>query len=84
MTPDTIATIAFAAFGLCIGSFLNVVIHRLPRGTSVVTPPSRCPGCNYQLRWSDNVPVLSWRLPERTLPEVPAPPSASAIPSSRS
>ena len=60
MTPDTIATIAFAAFGLCIGSFLNVVIHRLPRGTSVVTPPSRCPGCNYQLRWSDNVPVLSW------------------------
>ena len=60
MTPDTIATIAFAAFGLCIGSFLNVVIHRLPRGTSVVTPPSRCPGCNYQLQWSDNVPVLSW------------------------
>ena len=60
MTPDTIATIAFAAFGLCIGSFLNVVIHRLPRGASVVTPPSRCPGCNYQLRWSDNVPVLSW------------------------
>ena len=60
MTPDNIATIAFAAFGLCIGSFLNVVIHRLPRGTSVVTPPSRCPGCNYQLQWSDNVPVLSW------------------------
>ncbi len=60
MTPDTIATIAFAALGLCIGSFLNVVIHRLPRGASVVTPPSRCPGCNYQLRWSDNVPVLSW------------------------
>ncbi len=60
MTPDTIVTIAFAAFGLCIGSFLNVVIHRLPRGASVVTPPSRCPGCSYQLRWSDNVPVLSW------------------------
>jgi len=60
VTPDTIAAFALAAFGLCIGSFLNVVIHRLPRGTSVVTPPSRCPGCNYQLRWSDNVPVLSW------------------------
>ena len=60
MTPDTIVTVAFAIFGLCIGSFLNVVIHRLPRGASVVTPPSRCPGCNYQLQWSDNVPVLSW------------------------
>src|SRR5262245_60804922 len=60
MTPDTILTVAFAVFGLCIGSFLNVVIHRLPRGTSVVTPPSRCPGCSYQLQWSDNVPVLSW------------------------
>ena len=62
MTPDIVLTIAFAIFGLCIGSFLNVVIHRLPRGTSVVTPPSRCPGCGYQLQWSDNVPVLSWVL----------------------
>jgi leader peptidase (prepilin peptidase)/N-methyltransferase len=60
MTPETIVTIAFAGLGLCIGSFLNVVIHRLPRGASVVTPPSRCPGCSYQLRWSDNIPVLSW------------------------
>jgi leader peptidase (prepilin peptidase)/N-methyltransferase len=60
MTPDTIATIVFACVGLCIGSFLNVVIHRLPRGLSVVTPPSRCPRCDYLLRWYDNVPVLSW------------------------
>jgi leader peptidase (prepilin peptidase)/N-methyltransferase len=60
MTPDTLATIVFAFVGLCIGSFLNVVIHRLPRGASVVTPPSRCPNCDYLLRWYDNVPVLSW------------------------
>ena len=47
-------------FGLCIGSFLNVVIYRLPRGQSLVTPPSRCRNCGYLLRWFDNVPVLSW------------------------
>jgi leader peptidase (prepilin peptidase) / N-methyltransferase len=60
MTPDLIATLGFAWLGLAVGSFLNVVIHRLPRGGSVVHPPSRCPGCSYQLRWSDNIPVLSW------------------------
>ena len=59
---NTIALITFAFVGLCIGSFLNVVIHRLPRRTSVVTPPSSCPGCGYELRWYDNLPVLSWAL----------------------
>ncbi|HZL96256.1 MAG TPA: prepilin peptidase, partial [Vicinamibacterales bacterium] len=49
-----------AAIGLCIGSFLNVVIYRLPIGQSIVTPPSRCRTCGYQLRWYDNIPVLSW------------------------
>lgn len=48
--------------GLCLGSFLNVVIFRLPRGQSLITPPSRCPGCGSALRWFDNVPVLSWTL----------------------
>ncbi len=47
-------------FGLLIGSFLNVVIYRLPRGQSIVTPPSSCPGCGARLRAIDNVPVLSW------------------------
>jgi leader peptidase (prepilin peptidase)/N-methyltransferase len=47
-------------FGLLIGSFLNVVIYRLPRGQSIVTPPSSCPGCGSRLRAIDNVPVLSW------------------------
>ena len=49
-------------FGLCIGSFLNVVIYRLPLGQSLVSPPSRCPKCGYSLRWYDNIPVFSWLL----------------------
>jgi leader peptidase (prepilin peptidase) / N-methyltransferase len=49
-----------AVLGLFVGSFLNVVVHRLPRGESVVRPRSRCPGCGTQLAWYDNVPVVSW------------------------
>lgn len=49
-------------FGLAIGSFLNVVIYRVPRGESVVSPGSRCPHCGYALQWKDNIPVLSWAL----------------------
>ena len=48
------------AAGLAVGSFLNVCIHRLPRGESVVSPPSRCAACGRRLRWFENVPVLSW------------------------
>lgn len=48
--------------GLLIGSFLNVVIHRVPRGESVVNPPSACPGCGTQIKPRDNVPILSWLL----------------------
>jgi leader peptidase (prepilin peptidase)/N-methyltransferase len=46
--------------GLAIGSFLNVVIWRVPRNESVVSPPSACPECHAQIRPRDNVPVLSW------------------------
>ncbi|MBA3261162.1 MAG: prepilin peptidase [Thermoleophilaceae bacterium] len=53
---------AAALLGALIGSFLNVVIHRLPRGDSVLTPGSRCPSCGEPLRAFDNVPVLSWLL----------------------
>lgn len=49
-----------ALFGLLIGSFLNVVIARVPVGASVVSPPSACPGCGAGIRPRDNVPVLSW------------------------
>ena len=49
-------------FGSLIGSFLNVVIHRLPLNQSVVTPRSRCPKCNHLIRWYENFPVLSYIL----------------------
>jgi leader peptidase (prepilin peptidase) / N-methyltransferase len=48
--------------GLAVGSFLNVVIHRLPRGESIVHPPSHCPGCDRNIRWWENIPVLSFAL----------------------
>jgi leader peptidase (prepilin peptidase) / N-methyltransferase len=48
--------------GLLIGSFLNVVVWRVPRGESVVTPPSHCPGCDMPLAPRDNIPVVSWLL----------------------
>jgi leader peptidase (prepilin peptidase)/N-methyltransferase len=47
-------------FGLLIGSFLNVVIWRLPRGESLAHPASHCPKCDAPLRWYDNIPLLSW------------------------
>jgi leader peptidase (prepilin peptidase) / N-methyltransferase len=51
-----------AVFGAAIGSFLNVVIYRLPLGESLVSPGSHCPHCNTPVRTRDNVPVLSWLL----------------------
>ena len=48
--------------GLCIGSFLNVCIHRLPRGQSLLHPPSRCPDCQNLIKWYDNIPLLSYFL----------------------
>jgi prepilin signal peptidase PulO-like enzyme (type II secretory pathway) len=48
------------AFAACIGSFLNVVVYRLPRGQSLVFPGSRCPSCGYAIKWYDNIPLLSW------------------------
>jgi len=47
-------------FGLCVGSFLNVVIHRLPRDESIVHPSSHCPNCRTPLHWFDNVPLASY------------------------
>lgn len=48
--------------GLVIGSFLNVVIWRVPRGESIVSPPSACPGCGTPIAPRDNIPILSWVL----------------------
>jgi leader peptidase (prepilin peptidase)/N-methyltransferase len=53
-------SIWLAGMGLILGSFLNVVIARLPHGESVVRPRSKCPKCGAQLAWYDNIPVVSW------------------------
>ena len=60
MEPTTAARVFVVAvsglFGLLVGSFLNVVIYRVPRGMSVVRPPSHCPNCDTELKPADNVP----------------------------
>jgi leader peptidase (prepilin peptidase)/N-methyltransferase len=53
------AVISFL-LGLVVGSFLNVVVHRLPQGESLSRPSSRCPQCKTPIRWRDNIPVVSW------------------------
>jgi len=58
--PDWIWFVFTFAFGCCIGSFLNVVIYRLPRDKSLVTPPSACPSCGKHIHFYDNIPLFSW------------------------
>lgn len=48
------------AFGACAGSLTNVLVYRLPRGMGVVTPPSKCPACETQLTWRENIPIFGW------------------------
>ena len=62
MEKDLTYILGFFSFwmGACIASFLNVVIWRVPRGESIVTPPSHCPKCNAQIKWYQNVPILAW------------------------
>ena len=55
-------SLAACLYGSVYGSFLNVVIHRLPREESIVTPRSSCPHCGKPISWRDNIPVLSWLL----------------------
>lgn len=50
------------AFGACIGSLINVLVYRMPLGLGVVTPPSRCPSCETQLTWRENIPIVGWIL----------------------
>jgi leader peptidase (prepilin peptidase) / N-methyltransferase len=59
MSGAAVAVIA-GLFGLLVGSFLNVCIFRLPRGTSVVWPASACGSCKRELRWFENIPIVSW------------------------
>jgi leader peptidase (prepilin peptidase) / N-methyltransferase len=60
--PPLFLRVFAVLFGLIWGSFLNVVIYRVPRNLSVVSPPSHCPGCGAPIRPWDNVPVLGWLL----------------------
>jgi leader peptidase (prepilin peptidase)/N-methyltransferase len=60
--PDAFFWIVIFVFGLLIGSFLNVVIYRLPREESIVFPNSRCTKCQSAIKWYDNVPVFSYAI----------------------
>jgi len=60
--PDWIWFVFIFAFGCCVGSFLNVVIYRLPRDESLIKPPSACPACGRGIRFYDNIPLISWLL----------------------
>jgi leader peptidase (prepilin peptidase)/N-methyltransferase len=60
--PDWIWFAFIFAFGCCIGSFLNVVIYRLPRDKSIISPPSACLACGKHIRFYDNIPLVSWLL----------------------
>ena len=60
MHGNVLQLIPAVVFGLVIGSFLNVLIYRLPRGSSVVTGRSKCPACGHTIFWHDNIPVLSY------------------------
>lgn len=57
-----VACVMFAVFGLCVGSFLNVVIYRLPLGMNLSKPSSHCPVCGNKIAWYDNIPLLSYIL----------------------
>lgn len=57
---EWVTALVIFGLGACIGSFLNVVIYRVPAGLSVLHPPSRCPKCLNRLKSYDNVPVLGW------------------------
>ena len=50
----------FFALGAIVGSFLNVVVYRLPRGENLVFPSSACPKCGTNLTWRENLPIIGW------------------------
>lgn len=60
MPPSILFPLFSFLIGMVVGSFLNVCICRMPKNESVVSPPSHCPNCSYQIRWYDNIPVLSY------------------------
>ncbi len=57
---ESVYLVTVALFGACIGSFINVVVYRLPAGLSLIHPPSRCPHCHTRLKAKDNIPIFGW------------------------
>lgn len=60
MTAVLLLVTMAGVLGLAVGSFLNVVVHRVPAGMSVVRPRSACPGCGHEISARDNIPIVSW------------------------
>jgi len=60
MTEPTLIALGIFIFGAMIGSFLNVVIYRIPKGESIVFPASKCQSCQTPLKWWHNIPIFSW------------------------
>jgi leader peptidase (prepilin peptidase)/N-methyltransferase len=60
VVPFQFWSVVLFVFGSMVGSFLNVCIYRMPRGLSVVSPPSHCPHCGYSIPWFLNIPLLTW------------------------
>ena len=60
LLPPVVGYILAGVFGAIIGSFLNVVIHRIPNDESVVFPTSHCPSCGAAIAFYDNIPILSY------------------------
>lgn len=60
MMPSGLLDLLVFLLGLCVGSFLNVCIHRFPRDESIVMPPSHCPVCKTLIAWYDNIPLVSY------------------------
>jgi len=60
ITPYLTLALFALITGMLVGSFLNVCICRMPKGESVVFPPSHCPVCDYRIRWYDNIPLFSY------------------------
>lgn len=60
MLPWLTILVFVTAVGACIGSLINVLVYRMPRGLGVVIPTSRCPSCNHKLTWRENIPIFGW------------------------
>jgi leader peptidase (prepilin peptidase)/N-methyltransferase len=59
---DALILTILTVFGLCVGSFLNVLIYRIPKGEEFVKTPSHCMTCGHNLSWYENIPLISWLL----------------------